>query len=117
MRPQRPTVRWTHCRWTPFPACRWCRSNYTWWNFLPVFLFEQFGRFANAYFLLVAVLQTIPSISITNGLPTNLLPLSIVLSFDGVVTAREDYKRHQDDNRANNTDGRWRPGTRAQHAR
>jgi hypothetical protein len=99
-----------------------CRSKYTWYNFAPLFLFEQFTRFANAYFLLVrdvfcgmliscnvacssrmqvSILQTIPNISITNGIPTNFLPLSIVLTFDGIVTAREDYKRHLDDARAN----------------
>lgn len=76
-------------------------SRYTWYNFVPVFLFNQFTRFANAYFLCVAILQTIPEISITNGVPTTFLPLSIVLGFDGLVTAREDYKRHQDDAKAN----------------
>ena len=66
-----------------------------------VFLLEQFSRFANAYFLLVCVLQLIPSISITGGLPTAGLPLVFVLLFDGIVTAREDYKRHQDDHVTN----------------
>ena len=78
-----------------------CRSRYTWYNFLPRFLLEQFARFANAYFLLVAILQTIKDISITDGIPSTFLPLSAVLSFDGFVTAREDYKRHKDDARAN----------------
>lgn len=71
------------------------------YNFLPVFLLEQFARFANAYFLFVAVLQTIKEISITNGVPMTFVPLSIVLLFDGLVTGREDYKRHKDDARAN----------------
>jgi hypothetical protein len=52
----------------------------------------------------VAILQTVPDISITNGVPTTFLPLSIVLSFDGIVTAREDYKRHVDDARANSSE-------------
>jgi hypothetical protein len=30
-----------------------CRSKYTWYSFVPLFLFEQFTRFANAYFLMV----------------------------------------------------------------
>lgn len=29
-------------------------SRYTWWNFVPLFLFQQFTRFANAYFLCVS---------------------------------------------------------------
>jgi cell division ATPase FtsA len=66
-----------------------------------IFLLEQFSRFANAYFLLVCCLQVIPSITITGGLPTAGLPLTMVLLFDGVVTAREDYKRHKDDHVTN----------------
>ena len=58
---------------------------------------------ANAYFLMVCILQSIPAISITAGVPTSFLPLGIVLIFDGFATAREDYKRHVDDHRANNT--------------
>ena len=62
-----------------------------------MFLFEQFSRAANFYFLVVCVLQTIPSISITGGIPTTLLPLAIVLLFDALVTIREDWKRAKDD--------------------
>ena len=51
----------------------------------------------------VACLQCVPAITITNGIPTTFLPLSIVLGFDGVVTAMEDYKRHQNDARANSS--------------
>jgi hypothetical protein len=55
----------------------------------------------------VAILQTVPDITITNGVPTTFLPLSIVLSFDGIVTAREDYKRHVDDARANSSESEY----------
>ena len=51
----------------------------------------------------VACLQCVPAITITNGIPTTFLPLSIVLGFDGVVTALEDYKRHKNDARANSS--------------
>jgi hypothetical protein len=90
-------------------SVRFCRSKYQWYNFFPLFLFEQFTRFANAYFLMVSILQTIPAISITNGIPTNFLPLGIVLGFDGVVTAREDYKRHKDDAKANSSESECIP--------
>ena len=76
-------------------------SQYTLWNFVPLFLFQQFSRLANAYFLCVCIFQTIPSISITNGIPTHTFPLSVVLFFDAIFTAREDYKRHKDDATAN----------------
>eukprot|EP01138_Halocafeteria_seosinensis_P012649 gb/GECG01012925.1/.p1 GENE.gb/GECG01012925.1/~~gb/GECG01012925.1/.p1 ORF type:complete len:1879 (+),score=252.19 gb/GECG01012925.1/:1-5637(+) len=76
-------------------------SRYTVLNFVFKFLWFQFQRFANVYFLLVTILQTIPSISITEGLPTQALPLSFVLAFDGILTAIEDYRRHQEDAKAN----------------
>ncbi len=76
-------------------------SKYTLYDFLPLFLLEQFSRFANFYFLIVCVLQSIRDISITNGLPATALPLVVVLAFDGIVTANEDIKRHRDDFKAN----------------
>lgn len=76
-------------------------SKYTALNFVPLFLFLQFSRMANAYFLLICFLQIIPVISITNGIPTSIFPLSFVLTFDGFFSAREDYRRHQDDAKAN----------------
>ena len=51
----------------------------------------------------VACLQCVPQITITNGIPTTFIPLGIVLGFDGVVTALEDYKRHVNDARANSS--------------
>ena len=45
-------------------------SKYTAVNFVPKFLFEQFSRFANAFFLIVSALQMVPPISITAGVPT-----------------------------------------------
>ena len=51
--------------------------------------------------MFICILQCIPSISITGGIPYSLIPLTFVLFFDGVVTAREDFKRHQEDQAAN----------------
>jgi len=49
----------------------------------------------------VCVLQTIPSITITGGLPTSALPLTAVISFDGLLTAIEDWRRHAADEQVN----------------
>ena len=76
-------------------------SQYTAWNFVPLFLFHQFSRFANFYFLVVFVLQMVPAITITNGIPYSLAPLSFVLFFDAIVTAQEDYNRHKADDHDN----------------
>ena len=61
----------------PFADNSVTTSRYTLLNFLPLFLFEQFSRFANMYFLIICILQTIPSISITGGFPATAVPLAI----------------------------------------
>jgi magnesium-transporting ATPase (P-type) len=53
------------------------------------------------YLQCICILQVVPQITITNGIPTTAIPLAFVISFDGIVTAREDYLRHKDDARAN----------------
>ncbi|RLN90603.1 hypothetical protein BBJ28_00022403 [Nothophytophthora sp. Chile5] len=76
-------------------------SKYTTWNFLPLFMLESFRKLANAYFLLVSVLQCIPSISNTSGLPSNLPVLVFILAVDGVLAIIEDRRRHVADKEAN----------------
>lgn len=75
------------------------------YNFLPKFLLQEFNpksKLANCYFLILAILQTIPQITNTDGLPTVLFPLSFVVIVDGIFAALEDYSRHRADNEANN---------------
>ncbi|GLD94849.1 hypothetical protein PINS_up003474 [Pythium insidiosum] len=76
-------------------------SKYTAWNFLPLFMVESFKKLANAYFLLVSVLQCVPTISNTAGLPSNLPVLMFILAVDGVLAIIEDRRRHQADHEAN----------------
>ena len=76
----------------PFADNSVTTSRYTLLNFLPLFLFEQFSRFANMYFLIICILQTIPSISITGGFPATAVPLAIgaVIYSGGGDGAREE---------------------------
>ncbi|XP_023583104.1 phospholipid-transporting ATPase FetA-like [Trichechus manatus latirostris] len=76
-------------------------SKYSFLNFLPLNLFEQFQRLANAYFLILLCLQLIPQISSLAWYST-VLPLIVVLSITGVKDAIDDLKRHQNDNQVNN---------------
>ncbi|CAM9414176.1 unnamed protein product [Choristocarpus tenellus] len=81
-------------------------SKYTVLDFLPKFLMEEFNprkKVANVYFLVLAALQTVPSISNTFGVPTILLPLSIVVIVDGVFAILEDVARHKADGKANSS--------------
>lgn len=53
---------------------------------------EEFNprrRVANAYFLVMAALQTVPAITNTFGMPTILFPLSIVVAVDAVFAILE----------------------------
>ncbi|EGW07890.1 putative phospholipid-transporting ATPase FetA [Cricetulus griseus] len=64
-------------------------SKYSLFNFLPMNLFEQFQRLANAYFLVLLFLQLIPQISFLVWY-TTVIPLIVVLSITGVKDAIDD---------------------------
>uniref|UniRef100_A0A673UC09 Phospholipid-transporting ATPase n=1 Tax=Suricata suricatta TaxID=37032 RepID=A0A673UC09_SURSU len=76
-------------------------SRYNVFNFLPLNLFEQFQRLANAYFLVLLFLQLIPQIS-SLAWYTTVIPLMVVLSITAVKDAIDDMERHQNDNQVNN---------------
>ncbi|GMF14165.1 unnamed protein product [Phytophthora lilii] len=76
-------------------------SQYTWWSFVPVFLYLTFQKTANLYFLLIGIFQLIPSVSPTNGVPLQFLPLAIVIIINAIFAGYEDYKRHIADDLAN----------------
>uniref|UniRef100_A0A8I5P273 Phospholipid-transporting ATPase n=1 Tax=Papio anubis TaxID=9555 RepID=A0A8I5P273_PAPAN len=64
-------------------------SKYSVFNFLPLNLFEQFQRLANAYFLILLFLQLIPQISSLTWY-TTMTPLMVVLSITAVKDAIDD---------------------------
>lgn len=78
-------------------------SKYTWFNIIPKILFEQFSNFGNIYFLILAILQLIPSISNSGSTPVNFIPLIFVVAVNGIKDAVEDYKRKRSDNNENKT--------------
>lgn len=93
-------------------SIRTCK--YTALTFLPKNLWEQFQQLANVYFLMIAVLQCIPGITLSHGIPNILLPLVFVLTLTAVKDAAEDYKRRKSDREENRRitlrreDGRWK---------
>ena len=64
-------------------------------------LFEQFQLAANLYFLFIGILQAIPAISATKGVPTIYLPLVVILTVSAVRAALEDAQRHRADEKMN----------------
>ncbi|XP_042857974.1 phospholipid-transporting ATPase IF-like [Penaeus japonicus] len=79
-------------------------SKYTFINFIPKNLFEQFRRIANFYFLCVAIIQV--SIESPVSPMTSILPLVFVITVTGVKQAYEDWLRHREDNKVNRAPAR-----------
>ncbi|XP_076863534.1 phospholipid-transporting ATPase ID isoform X3 [Brachyhypopomus gauderio] len=75
-------------------------AKYNFYTFLPINLFEQFQRFANAYFLVLLILQLIPEISSLSWF-TTIVPLALVLTITAVKDATDDYFRHKSDQQVN----------------
>ncbi|KJE89012.1 ATPase [Capsaspora owczarzaki ATCC 30864] len=75
-------------------------SKYTILTFIPVNLFEQFRRVANAYFLFLLILQLIPAISALSWV-TTAIPLIFVLAVTAVKDGFDDFKRHKSDHGVN----------------
>ncbi|XP_037069797.1 probable phospholipid-transporting ATPase IA isoform X3 [Pollicipes pollicipes] len=76
-------------------------AKYSVFSFLPKFLFEQFRRYSNIFFLFIALLQQIPDVSPT-GKYTTLTPLVCILTISAVKEFIEDWKRHRADDEVNN---------------
>ncbi|XP_030587811.1 probable phospholipid-transporting ATPase IM isoform X1 [Archocentrus centrarchus] len=76
-------------------------SKYSILTFLPINLFEQFQRVANAYFSVLLILQLIPEISSLSWF-TTIVPLVFVLVITAVKDATDDYFRHKSDQQVNN---------------
>jgi phospholipid-transporting ATPase len=88
-----------------------CKYNLV--TFLPKNLFFQLQKLANIYFVVVAILELIPAISNTNGIPSILLPLSLVMAVSAIRDLLEDRKRKKSDLEENTrqclklVEGRW----------
>jgi phospholipid-translocating ATPase len=76
-------------------------SRYTIWNFVPRQLFFQFSKLANAYFLLISILQMIPGLS-TTGNYTTIIPLLVFVSISMGKEGYDDLRRYKLDQIENN---------------
>ena len=77
-------------------------SKYTWYNFIPKILYEQFSKMSNIYFIIIAILQCFPEISNADGKPIILMPLSVVIIVNSIKDFYEDWKRKKSDDEENN---------------
>lgn len=76
-------------------------SKYNIYTFLPMQLKAQFSKIANCYFMVVAIMQMIPSWS-TTGKFTTIVPLLIFMSISMAREGIDDWKRHGHDKEENN---------------
>ncbi|CAF1383275.1 unnamed protein product, partial [Adineta ricciae] len=75
-------------------------SKYSLITFLPKFLFEQFRKYSNIFFLCIVIFQQIPGVSPT-GRYTTAVPLSFILCCAAIKEIIEDVKRHIQDDAVN----------------
>ena len=72
-------------------------SKYNLLNLIPKILMEQLSRICNVYLLIIAMFQSIKSISYTNGFPLVLIPLTSLILLNGLKDFLEDRKRKKSD--------------------
>eukprot|EP00357_Protocruzia_adherens_P031005 CAMPEP_0115027382 /NCGR_PEP_ID=MMETSP0216-20121206/35470_1 /TAXON_ID=223996 /ORGANISM="Protocruzia adherens, Strain Boccale" /LENGTH=1125 /DNA_ID=CAMNT_0002402961 /DNA_START=28 /DNA_END=3405 /DNA_ORIENTATION=- len=84
-----------------YPSNKISTTKYNWFTFIPKNLLEQFRKLPNVYFLIIAVMQTLPPITISQGKPVILLPLAFVLAVSAIKDMIEDLKRKKSDNEEN----------------
>jgi len=78
-------------------------AKYNVFTFIPKFLFEQFRRYANIFFLCIGLLQQIPGVSPT-GKYVTIGPFCVVLLITAIKEIMEDLKRHNEDKKVNSSE-------------
>lgn len=79
-------------------------TRYNWYNLIPLYLWDVFNpkqKLANVFFLVVSILQCIPSISLTNGLPSSLPSLLTIIGAEAVHMGIIEAKRRKSDKECN----------------
>ncbi|KAJ2625877.1 aminophospholipid translocase [Coemansia sp. RSA 1358] len=80
-------------------------AKYNLLTFLPKFLFEQFSKYANVFFLFTGCIQQISGVSPTSRW-TTIVPLAVVLAATAMKELAEDLKRHRSDSEMNKSSAR-----------
>eukprot|EP00010_Vexillifera_abyssalis_P003085 CAMPEP_0201558862 /NCGR_PEP_ID=MMETSP0173_2-20130828/70485_1 /ASSEMBLY_ACC=CAM_ASM_000268 /TAXON_ID=218659 /ORGANISM="Vexillifera sp., Strain DIVA3 564/2" /LENGTH=1160 /DNA_ID=CAMNT_0047972505 /DNA_START=12 /DNA_END=3490 /DNA_ORIENTATION=- len=75
-------------------------TKYTFWNFLPKNLWEQFHRIANVYFVFIAIITLTPVSPIDPG--PGVATIVIVMGISAIKDAYEDWQRFKSDREINN---------------
>ncbi|XP_052614420.1 phospholipid-transporting ATPase VB isoform X2 [Peromyscus californicus insignis] len=76
-------------------------SKYTVLSFIPKNLFEQLHRFANLYFVGIAILNFIPVVNAFQP-EVSMVPVCVILTVTAIKDAWEDFRRYKCDKVINN---------------
>ncbi|KAK6297999.1 hypothetical protein J4Q44_G00310540 [Coregonus suidteri] len=85
-----------------FPGNSIKTTKYSFWFFIPMNLYEQFHRFANIYFVGLAVLNFVPAVEAFQP-EVALIPVCVILALTALKDGWEDYRRYRSDRRLNHT--------------
>jgi len=75
-------------------------TRFTWWNFLPLTIKDQFSLHMNRYFLAIAILQLFPQLTPVNPL-TTWIPLAVIFLVTALRDLADDRGRAKQDKLAN----------------
>ncbi|KAH7726091.1 TAT-4.1 protein [Aphelenchoides avenae] len=75
-------------------------TKYTWMNFIFKNLWEQFHRWANIYFCVIAGLNWIPQLQAVSRY-IGMIPVAIILAATAIKDFAEDWRRRKADKRVN----------------
>ncbi|KAM9413466.1 LOW QUALITY PROTEIN: phospholipid-transporting ATPase VB-like [Salvelinus alpinus] len=79
-----------------FPGNSIKTTKYSFWFFIPMNLWEQFHRFANIYFVGLALLNFVPAVEAFQP-EVALIPICIILTLTALKDGWEDYRRKEGD--------------------
>ena len=72
-------------------------TKYDWWNILPKFLFEEFRKISNLYFLVVILLEQVPDVANWGRYGTLSALVSMLVLFFLKEVADDLRRRYSDD--------------------
>ncbi|KAA6397729.1 MAG: hypothetical protein EZS28_006747 [Streblomastix strix] len=71
-------------------------AKYTWWNFLPVAIFEQLRRVSNFYFIFQMIMNLLPGVGVFSPV-TAIIPVGLIIGIDILKDGILDQRRHKAD--------------------
>lgn len=75
-------------------------TKYTILTFFPKNIYEQFHRFANIYFVVIALLNFVPVVNAFQP-EVSMIPICVIMAMTAIKDAWEDFRRYKLDKEIN----------------